>query len=188
MRPLFVIDLETTDLDPNKGNIIEVGIARIDLLGRKVYPEYSKIVRQYLSDEEKNAWVFSHSTLTARDVERSPWSQTDVNIDLLYYQRIGAFTSFNQPFDLEWLAMKMGLHFVIVPDIMDVCTELMDGKRTSAQGCYYRFCQENPANLKDSKEEHRALSDAVMESYILLSCLKENPSLRTDLIDLLTRD
>lgn len=187
MRPLFVIDIETTDLEPDRGNIVEVGIARVDLLGRRVYPEYSKILRQDLTDEESDAWVFHNSSLTPRDVSRSPWTQSDVLLDLVFYQRVGMFTSYNQKFDFGWLATKLHLDFWTVSDIMDLCTEIQ-GRRWSAQSCYLEYCADNPANLVDSKEEHRALSDAVMESYILLAVCERNPTVRTSLINRLQRD
>lgn len=185
MRPLFVIDIETTDLDPDKGEIVEVGIARVDLFGRKVYPEYSKIVHQF--EIGSDAWVFNNSSLSVKDVTRSPWLQSDIRLDLIFYQKIGVFTSYNQPFDFGWLDKKLGLEFRTVSDIMDICTEIQ-GRRTSAQSCYLSFCQDNPANLDDMKEEHRALSDAVMESYILLAVCEENPTIRHGIQNRLMRD
>lgn len=188
MRPLFVIDIETTDLYPEKGNIVEVGIARVDLLGKRVYPEYSKIINQDLTDEERDSWVFNNSSLTPRDVVRSPWSQSDLMLDLVFYQRLGMFTSYNQQFDFSWLNAKLGLDFWTVSDIMDLCTMMQGGSRWSAQSCYLEYCKDNPANLEDSKEEHRALSDAVMESYILLAICERNPTVRNDILNNLRRD
>lgn len=187
MKPLFVIDIETTDLDPEKGQIVEVGIARVDLVKKRVYPEYSKIVRQSACDFSPDSWVFKNSTLTSADVIRSPWTMSDVMLDLVFYQRLGMFTSYNQAFDFVWLTTKLGLDFWTVSDIMDLCTDL-NGQRLSAQGCYYRLCQDNPANLPNYKEEHRALSDAVMESYILLAVCDEEPKVRGRILDALMRD
>ena len=187
MKPLFVIDIETTDLDSSKGEIVEVGIARVDLVKRKVYPEYGKIVHQ--SDFNEDAWVFKNTDLTPSEIYRSPWGQDDIMLDLVFYLRQGYFTSYNQEFDFTWISEKLGLEFRRVDDIMDLCTVLFDmDKRFSAQASYLRLCQENPANLKDSREEHRALSDAVMESYILLAVCEENPTVRTRLIEILSRD
>lgn len=185
MKPLFVIDIETTDLDCSKGEIVEVGIARVDLVRKIVYPEYGKIIHQMNINED--AWVFKNTSLTPSEVYRSPWGQDDVMLDLVFYLRQGWFTSYNQEFDFTWISEKLGLEFRRVDDIMDLCNALFD-QPMSAQGSYYRLCQENPADLKDSKEEHRALSDAVMESYILLAVCEENPTVRTRLIDILSRD
>ena len=44
-----------------------------------------------------------------------------------------------------------------------------------AQEAYDLLCPDNPAALPDKKEEHRALSDAVMEGWILLRYLEDNP-------------
>ena len=50
-----------------------------------------------------------------------------------------------------------------------------DGRWFKAQEAYDLLCPDNPANVPDGKEQHRALSDAVLEGFILLRYLEDDP-------------
>ena len=62
------------------------------------------------------------------------------------------------------------------------------GKWFSAQAAYDLLCSDNPAHVPDCKEEHRALSDAVLEGYILLRYLEDSPDAKRRLLELLSDD
>lgn len=171
---LYVLDIETTDLEPARGRIVEVGIARVDLERRKVFAEYGSIVNCRLNADERQAWVFEHSDLTPEDVETSPHSGWAIANDIQWhYMPRGVFTSYNESFDFPWLNEKWRIMPNLTLDIMEAVKDNY-GRRLSAEAAYRYYCPENPARLPQMTEDHRALSDAVMESYILLALCKED--------------
>lgn len=185
IRDLYVIDLETTHLEPWAGHIVEVGICRVDLGRRCVFPEYGRIVNVDLDEDEKKAWVFQNTDLTPDDVEQSPYGWPIIAFELQRLMMHGVFTSYNQSFDFGWLE-QYGIMPDFTADIMDMVTDDY-GRRLSAQAAYRYYCPDNPARLPQSTEDHRALSDAVMESYILLEMCKSGIYRRTVLNDLVTQ-
>lgn len=179
-RPLFILDLETTGLNGTEegDKILEVGIVRVDLDKGAVYPEFSKVVHQFLTPEEKTCWAFTHTSLTPEEVTSSPWS-LNMCLDLMYmYSRSlgGVFTSYNVGFDFGKFLNPWGFRPKLAPCIMEECAEHYNGGRWfKAQEAYDQLCPDNPAALPDGQEEHRALSDATMEGWILLRYLTDNP-------------
>lgn len=175
-RNVYVVDIETTGLSGQLAGdaVVEVGISRVDLDARKVYAEYGAVVRQILTHEQAGSWVFKNTTLTPREVLTSPYSICDVS-RVLRSRFSGSIpvTSYNRTFDLDlFLSQPPYLwrpHFA--PCIKEEASHLVTrtGEWVSAQRAYDVLCPDNPANLPDCREEHRALSDAVMEGYILLA-------------------
>lgn len=183
MRSLFVLDTETTGLGGalSGDKIIEIGIARVDLLRGKVYPEYGKVINQYLTEEQKQSWVFRNTDLTPEDVESSPWSIDDIVLDLTTYQT-GVFTAYNVAFDFDQYLRYPPYHFCpkLAPCIMCECADRYNGgKWFRAQEAYDLLCPDNPANVPEGIEQHRALSDAVLEGFILLRYLEDNPEAKS---------
>ena len=180
-KPLFVLDLETTGLDGTEegDKILEVGVARVDLIRGAVYPEYNKIVHQFLTPAEKTCWCFQNTSLTPEEVKHSPWTLRLVLDMLTHYDYVleGAFTSYNVAFDFDLFLRPWGFRpRKMAPCIMQECADHYNGGRWfKAQEAYDQLCPDNPAALPDRKEEHRALSDAVMEGWILLRYLEDNP-------------
>lgn len=184
---LYVLDIETTDLDPQKGRIVEVGVARVDVYRQRVYPEYGRVINVKLRPEERAAWVFENTSLTPDEVESSPYSGWSVNADIQEYMHRGVFTSYNKPFDFTWLNEKWKIYPETTLDIMEMVEEHY-GRHLKAEAAYRYYCPENPARLPQMTEDHRALSDAVMESYILLALCKENPKYGTRILQDLVRE
>lgn len=174
---LYVLDIETTDLDPKAGYIVEVGLCRVDLDRLKVYPEYSKVINHCIEPEERNAWIFNNSTLTVEDVQTAPWTGWRVCYELEDLAKHSVFTSYNKSFDFQWLYDKWRLLPRTTHDIMDMVTANF-GRRLSAQAAYLAYCDDNPARLPNRTEDHRALSDATMESYILCELCRINEHYR----------
>ena len=179
-KPLFVLDLETTGLDGTEmgDKILEVGVARVDLIRGVVYPEYGQIVHQFLTPAEKTCWCFTNTSLNPSDVTNSPWPLHAVLGMLKLYDTVlhGVFTSYNAAFDFDLFLKPWGFRPRMAPCIMKECADHYNGGRWfKAQEAYDQLCPDNPAALPDKKEEHRALSDAVMEGWILLRYLEDNP-------------
>lgn len=176
MKDIYVVDIETTDLE--KGKIVEVGIARVEIEQEEVYPEYSRIVNQGLTNEEADGWVFHNSDLTPLDVVLSPHTVARVRaeLEMLYSHR--PMTSYNRSFDLGvWLGTgPWDFRPRFAPCIMRTYADHFNrGRWAKAEEAYNRLYPDtNPAGLPDRTEQHRALSDAVMEGYILLAMCRES--------------
>lgn len=185
---LYVLDLETTHLVPDSGQIVEVGVARVDLERWKVYPEYGRVVHCLLDDKERYSWVFQHTDLTPEEVEASPNTAWSVSNDLTWHFFMkGIFTSYYEGFDFKWLSEKWNICPNLTLDIKDMVEEDY-GERLHAEEAYRIYCPGNPARLPDLKEDHRALSDAVMESYILLALCRKDGAYKRKIMDDLVRE
>ena len=157
--------------------IVEIGIARVDIDRKKVFPEYGKIIHQDLTEQQKKSWVFENTDLDPEDVERSPWSTDDIILDLALYSQ-GVFTSYNRVFDFDTFLYHPPYRFHprMAPCIKLSCADrYAEGRWFKAQEAYDLLCPDNPANVPDGKEQHRALSDAVLEGFILLRYLEDDP-------------
>lgn len=184
MRPLYILDTETTGLDGAPTDVVvEIGIARVDLDRGKVYPEYSRIINAPLTEaQRRNAWVFNHTDLTPDDCSRSPYFTRQVASELNYLYAGEIFTAYNAAFDFDKFLNLDPWDFKPerAPCIMESCAEVLapDGRWLRAQEAYDRLCPENPAELPRGVEQHRALSDAICEGWILVRLLQGNPSMR----------
>ena len=192
MKSLYVLDIETTGLNGilMGDKVVEIGIARVDIENKKVFAEYGKVINQELTAEEKMSWVFEHTDLDPADVENSPWNLDDIILDLVTYNS-GVFTSYNVEFDFDRFLNQAPFRFrpKMAPCIKCECGDRYNGgKWFSAQAAYDLLCSDNPAHVPDCKEEHRALSDAVLEGYILLRYLEDSPDAKRRLLELLNDD
>ncbi len=181
MTEIYVLDTETTGLGGGfEGDVVvEIGIARVDLEKRKVYPEFGCLVCQNLSDEQKEAWVFKNTDLTPEEVEKSPWTIEEIRHVLLRYEN-RVFTAYNVVFDFDSFLQITPWFFrpKLAPCIKEECANRYnDGRWFKAQEAYDMLCPDNPARVPNGKEEHRALSDAVLEGYILLRLCEKNPDI-----------
>ena len=184
MTEIYVLDTETTGLDGRAYGdvIVEIGIARVDLEKRKVYPEFGCLVKQKLTEEQKDAWVFKNTDLTSEEVENSPWTVEEIRHVLLRYED-KVFTAYNVTFDFDSFLNQAPWFFRprLAPCIMEECAEKYNkGRWFKAQEAYNMLCPDNPARVPNGKEEHRALSDAILEGYILLRLCEQNPDIEEE--------
>lgn len=135
--------------------------------------------------------MFEHTDLETTDVKYSPWRIDEVGRALIYYER-EVFTSYNVEFDFDRFLHQPPWSFYpkLAPCIMEEASARYDkeGKWFSAQTAYDMLCPDNPANLPEGKEQHRALSDAVVEGHILLRLLEENEDIRDKYLDVLEEE
>ena len=174
---IYVLDIETTSLQGATagGKVLEIGIARVSFDTGKVYPEYSQIINQELTDDERRCWCFENTTLTPEDVEHSPKGAIKAALDLYFLYRDGLFTSYNVEFDfIKYLHQKpFNFKPEMAPDIMITCAnQYNDGYYVKAQQMYDWLCPDDPAGM--GKERHRALDDAIFEGHILLRAYKDS--------------
>lgn len=189
MLDLLVVDIETTGLlGALKGDrVVEVGVARVSMKTKKVYPFYSAIINRALIHDERVSWVFENTDLEPDDVEASPHTIKSVVMDMRRIASLGIpMTSYYRQFDFDmFLSMPpFSLPAVPAPCIKEQAKRLLGpgvtGRGPSAQVAYDHFCPDNPARLPNGKEEHRALSDAIMEGYILLAMCEKSGDIAFD--------
>lgn len=174
---IYVLDIETTSLLGSVlgGKVLEIGIARASLDTGKVYPEYSQIVSQDLTNDEKACWCFQNTDLTPQDVESSPVGPVKAAMDLYLRYRDCLFTSYNVEFDFDKYLNQPPYNFkpAMAPDIMISCAnQYNDGYYVKAQQMYDWLCADDPAGM--GKERHRALDDAIFEGHILLRAYQDS--------------
>ncbi|MDR0335029.1 MAG: 3'-5' exonuclease [Methanomassiliicoccaceae archaeon] len=181
MPEVFVIDTETTGLDgAPKDKVVDIAICRVTLGGDSVDTVYSSIVGHDTSkwnNELRHAWIFENTDLTAEMVRNAP-PEADVVRDVSRILSGKNVTSFNYSFDFDKFLYRQpwSLRDIIVPfkcvmiASKDVCRlpgMYEDYKYPRLDQAYSMIVKGDPAGIA-GKQAHRALSDAVMASYILL--------------------
>lgn len=181
MTSIYVLDTETTGLAGAPiDSIVEIGIARVDLNRGKVYPNFSRIINAPLTEQQKKeAWVFNNTDLTPEDCLASPYFIGDVASELNCFYSDRPFTAYNREFDFDKFLDKDPWNFrsYKLPCIMKTAGFYLrpDGSWLKAQDAYDILCPDNPAQLPEGLEQHRALSDAVCEGWILIRLCEEYP-------------
>lgn len=180
MSEIYVLDTETTGL---KGcpydHVVDIGVASLDTDTGEVDTVFSSIVG-YNTDEwdpaHKNAWIFNNTDLTLDQVSDAP--SQDVVLSYLRPILQGMpVTAYNTGFDFNKFLYNYPWSFrgifTELPDIMKAATPICkipgcfaDYKWPKLEVAYKMLCPEDPADIH-GKQDHRALSDAVVASYVL---------------------
>lgn len=181
---VFVVDTETTGLcGCDRGDrVVDIGIVEVDTEMGTVMPVYSEVVGYDVSgwsEDQKNAWIFSHSDLTLDMVARAePLEEIARDVRLILDGNVAA--SYNEAFDFDKFLFKSpwNVDCALAPDIMLRAHRLIDGDHLFSDGsswpkletAYRGLCPDDPAHL-DGPQAHRALSDAVVASYVMLALI-----------------
>ena len=181
---VFVVDTETTGLcGCDRGDrVVDIGIVEVDTERGTVMPVYSEVVGYDISgwsEDQKNAWIFGHSDLTLDMVSRAePLEEIARDVRLILDGNVAA--SYNEGFDFDKFLFKSpwNVDCALAPDIMLRAHRLIDGDHLFSDGsswpkletAYRGLCPDDPAHL-DGPQTHRALSDAVVASYVMLALI-----------------
>ena len=181
---VFVVDTETTGLcGCDRGDrVVDIGIVEVDTEMGTVMPVYSEVVGYDVSgwsEDQKNAWIFGHSDLTLDMVARAePLEEIARDVRLILDGNVAA--SYNEGFDFDKFLFKSprNVDCALAPDIMLRAHRLIDGDHLFSDGsswpkletAYRGLCPDDPAHL-DGPQAHRALSDAVVASYVMLALI-----------------
>lgn len=181
---VYVVDTETTGLcGCDRGDrVVDIGIVEVDTEMGTVMPVYSEVVGYDVSgwsEDQKNAWIFSHSDLTLDMVARAePLEEIARDVRLILDGNVAA--SYNEAFDFDKFLLKSpwNVDCALAPDIMLRAHRLIDGDHLFSDGsswpkletAYRGLCPDDPAHL-DGPQAHRALSDAVVASYVMLALI-----------------
>lgn len=181
---ILVVDIETTGLlgEP-LDHVVEIGVIELsgDLKPRELY--HAIVAPYYIVDELKwmQSWVFQNTSLKPENVLDGR-NMREVAMEL--HELLDGFpaTSYNFEFDFNRFLYHYPWEIRVepMPCIMKAAgreygDELPCNQFSgcpSAQSTYSFLCPSNPAKLPGGIEEHRALSDAKMEAYILAEMIR----------------
>jgi DNA polymerase-3 subunit epsilon len=182
-KEIYVIDTETTGLDGGPRDlVVDIGVCSVDVSRGVVRDIYSSVVGYDVTDWEdgrKNAWIFQNTDLTLDEVAAArPFFK--VREDIIGHLRGRVVTSYNVPFDMDRFLFRDPWH---LRGVFSVCTDIMKAATDVCKlpsefyGVSYRFpkldhayrtiVNGDPAGISD-KQNHRALSDARMASYVMI--------------------
>lgn len=182
-QEIYVIDTETTGLDGGPRDlVVDIGVCSVDIDRGTVKDVYSSVVGYDVTeweDRHTKAWIFENSDLTLDDVAAArPFFKVREDIARLLKGR--AVTSYNIPFDMDKFLFREPWH---LRGVFSVCTDIMKAAAdvcklpSELYGVSYRFpkldhaygtiTSGDPAGI-GGRQDHRALSDARMASYVMI--------------------
>lgn len=183
---VYLVDTETTGL---KGcycgdKVVDIGIVEVDTAQMTVEPIYSEIVGYDVSkwsDEDRNAWIFTHSDLKLSDVSAGK-PLDDVVREVREILNYNVCTSYNVNFDFgHFLSYApWAIHCELAPDVMLAAHCIVDGDHLFDDGStswpklqksYTALCPDDPVRL-GGVQAHRALSDAMQASHVMLRLIE----------------
>jgi len=178
---VFVVDTETTGLDgAPRDKIVDIAICKVTLGNNKVEEIYSSVVGHDVSawnETLRRSWIFENTDLTLEMVADAP-PERDVIRDVTGILGGKNVTTFNIAFDLDkflhrgpWSLKGRFIPFrCIMLASRDVCKLpglYEEYKWPKLEEAYRMIVSGDPAGIS-GKQSHRALSDAVMASHVLL--------------------
>lgn len=180
-QSMYVLDTETTGLDGHPTDVVvDIAICKADPVKGTVEEVYSSVVGYDVSkwdDTRKNAWIFQNTDLTLDMVASAPPAEK-VAVDVQRILKGRNVTSFNFDFDFKKFLFKepwnlkgiIGESRCIMLASKNVCKLpglYEDYKWPRLEQAYEMIVEGDPAGI-NGNQTHRALSDAVMASYIFI--------------------
>jgi DNA polymerase III epsilon subunit-like protein len=168
---LLVVDIETTGFNANTDAIVEIGIVLVNTETKKTCLVFDKVIKDKKFNQlyHTNSWIFKNTTLTVNDV---------INANSLesYFDEIQSLfdkykmTAYNKSFDLRFLraaGFKMNDVECLMKAAKRYSNYIVNGrvKTPSVEEIYNQFFVKGDDQYI---EKHRAGSDAIDESNILL--------------------
>jgi DNA polymerase-3 subunit epsilon len=171
---IAIIDIETTDLKPENGLIIEIGIVELDLKTGETRILFDSIVKESVfGDFHRNAWIFYNSDLKFEEIQHAP-SLNHVREEIQDIFDRYSLTAYNTYFDFGFMESRGFIIKKDIPDIMAVAKE----------ACKIRYPKGGYKNPKmqeawdiffpntNYREKHRAVDDAIHEAKMLFEMYK----------------
>ncbi len=185
---IYVIDTETTGLfGAPKDLVVDIGITNVSLRKGTVKDVYSSVLGYEVDewdDYHRNAWIFQNTDMTLDMVAEAPPALKVID-DVRRILRGKAVTSYNVAYDMgKFLYLDpwcLRGTFSECTDIMlaakDVCklpSEYYgrEYKYPKLDYAYSTIVKGDPAGI-NGVQDHRALSDARMASYLMIEMFKD---------------
>ncbi len=185
---IFVLDTETTGLfGAPKDVVVDVGITKVSLRKGTVEDAYSSVLGYDVDewdDYRRNAWIFQNTDMTLEMVSEAPNAMKVIE-DVRRLLRGKTVTAYNIGYDfgkfLYHEPWNLAGTFKPCPDIMlaakDVCKLPSqyygrEYRYPKLDYAYETIVKGDPANIH-GKQDHRALSDARMASYLMIQMFRD---------------
>lgn len=185
---IYVLDTETTGLKGAPDDVVvDIGICAVDLGRGKVEDIYSEVVGHDVSawnDYRRNAWIFENTDMTLEMVAAGkPFQKVRDDVaGLLSGKNV---TSYNMDYDMgKFLYLEpwnLRRSFIECTDIMKAATNVCRipsqyyGRQYTypkLDRAYSEIVKGDPAGIH-GKQDHRALSDARMASYLMIQMFRD---------------
>ena len=184
---IYVLDTETTGLyGAPKDVVVDVGITKVSLRKGTVSDVYSSVLG-YDTDEwddyRQNAWIFQNTDMTLEMVSQAPPAMKVIDDVRRILNRKNA-TAYNIGYDFDkFLYLEpwnLKGTFNPCPDIMlaakDICKLPSqyygrEYRYPKLDYAYEHIVDGDPAGIH-GKQDHRALSDARMASYVMIQMFR----------------
>ena len=175
---ILLIDIETTDLSPETGKIVEVGIVRLDLATGEKFVLLDQICWEtgITRKEVEESWIVKNNYMSVEEIRRSMNFTliTPVIQKFIDLHPAGA-TAFNRNFDFNFLKSR-GITF----QKELACPMLLSTEVCKLPGKFGKFKwpkAEEAWNFfypgADYKEKHRGADDAWHEADIVQALYRE---------------
>lgn len=185
---IYVLDTETTGLEgAPKDLVVDVGICRVSLRRGTVEDVYSSVLGYDVDswdDYHRNAWIFENTDMTLEMVAEAPPAM-DVIEDVRRILRNKTVTAYNIAYDLDKFLFRepwdMKGEFTLCNDIMLAATPVCKvpseyyGRKyrfPKLDVAYSKIVEGDPAGIHGT-QNHRALSDAQMASYVMIQMFRD---------------
>jgi len=177
---IAVVDLETTGFLHQKGLIVEIGIASLNLNNGEIKKEFASLVQEpgFNSAHKKSpyGWIFENSTLKFEEVEAAPSMKSLFDdIQGIINQFPAGITAYNAAFDLPFLRSR-SFSFKPLPCPMIAATPVVNlppaGKRNEPKWPTVQEAWDFLFGNTGYLETHRAIDDAMHEAKIVYELFK----------------
>lgn len=180
---IYVLDTETTGLKGAPDDVVvDIGITKVDLNKGTVEEVFSSVLGYDVDEWDdylKNAWIFENTDMTLEMVRDAPHAMYVID-KVRGLLRGKLVTSYNVAYDMDKFLYKepwnmKGL-FMEARDIMLEASKVCnlpnfygfdEPRYPKLDYAYAHIVKGDPAGI-NGKQDHRALSDAVMASYLMI--------------------
>jgi DNA polymerase-3 subunit epsilon len=184
---VYVLDTETTGLyGAPKDVVVDIGITKVSIRRGTVVDAYSSVVGYDVDswdDYRRNAWIFQNTDMTLEMVSSAPPADKVIQ-EVRRLIKGKVVTAYNIKYDFD----KFLYHEPwSLKGTFDVCNDIMLAAMPVCKlpsqyyGCKYRYpkldyayetiVKGDPAHI-NGKQDHRALSDARMASYLMIEMFR----------------
>lgn len=173
-RFVYVLDLETDNVNVSYCNVLEIGISAVDFRYKMIYPILDILIKPDMIVPDE-CWIFQNSIpkLSNYNLQQKGVKLQDIKPFLQSFFNQFWITSYNQNFDLKVLencGFKIPNRYydpmLVLTPIMKIPHNYYGVKWPSVEESYHYLFGNGII------ENHRALLDSLIESQIILEMYK----------------